>query len=284
MKKVSLLLLLLLSVSFTGYGQEVIADDVEEEEEMGYPDSGWYLAGTLGGFFANSGTADFYRGDGQYGINWIFSHQVYQDQIKRVLGLDQQDFYLGELPDTTTMRYQPGFILGGNGGFRFNENSAIFFDVNITTLKIQDIFTIYVDDPINFEPIIHQAGITGEEKRLQINLGYRQLFGDSETSRWFMEIAGSFNDTEVRSNEIHIENLTYSVVRPVVPNSPTQIQFITGGSSFGGVLGGGLNYRMNKDFAFDLGAHLRFEKIILDRNEVAQLQSQWMLFCRFIFK
>ena len=282
MKNVLFLLLMCL-FSFAGSAQEVLTDDVDDDAEPseGFPSSGFYIGGTGGAFFAHGGTASFYSGQGQYGINWVLSIQQYRDRIKQELGLDQQDFTMGQFPDSMT--YRPAFTIGLNGGVRLNESSALFFDLNITNIKLQDVFTLYVDDPINFEPIIHQAGITGEEKRLNINLGYRQLLGTNEKARPFLELAATFNNTEVVSNEIIIENWRYSLVRPVNPTNPAQIQFITGGSAFGGLVGGGFTALMNKDFAIDFGAHMRFDKIIVDRNIENTIKPQWLLFARIVY-
>ncbi len=260
---------------FHGFAQE----SHEAEESSFNP---WFIGGTGGAYFAHNSSASFYNGTGTYGINWIFGIQHYSDQIKAQLGLDQQAFYLGEVPENMT--YRPGFTIGLNGGYRFNKASNFFFDLNITTFKLKDVYTIYVDDPINFEPTIYPQVIIGEEKRLHINIGYRHLFGGSQT-RAFLEVAGSFNDFEVMSNTISVGNISYNLIRPVIPNNPHQnIQFQTGGSGIGGVAGAGIHYKMNNDFSFDFGLHARMDKVVLNPNIENVYKPQFVAFTRIIFK
>ena len=249
-------------------------------QEVDSVNSGWYFSGIGGALFANDESSRFYNGRNAYGIDWILSVQTYYDQIYQNVG--QRDFWVGEYPDSV-QNYRAAFTIGANGGYLFNNRTGIFFDCSITTLKTADIWLIFVDDPVNFEPLVTNADIVGEEKRLMIDLGLRQMLGDSPTGNFFIELGASFVNTKVVKNEIHINTLTYNLLRPTIPNNPNSINIQSGGSAVGGFGGIGLNYRLNPNFSVDLGLHLRFDKIILDPAIDNPYRLQNLLFCRLVY-
>ena len=266
---------------------QVNAQDDESFEEIDFSDSPFYVSGNFGGYFANSETAAYYDGSGEagtglFGINWIFSIQQFYDQIKN--RLNGQDFVLGELP--ANLQYKAGFMIGGTAGVKIGKQRFIFGELGIVTLRLGDVFTIHIDDPVNFEPIIRQGEILGEEKRLLINLGYREMLGSNEQTKVFYELGGTLNSVEVTKNEIFLEGLNYNLLRPVNPNQPNTnpIELRPGGVNFGAFGSLGINYKLNSHYSFDVGASLRYERIDVDPALDPALNSQFTLFLRVLFR
>lgn len=259
-------------------------DDAVEDEEG----PRFFVGANVGGYFANQSTAKYYNGDGTYtnGVAWIWqgvnvngTTNVNYDRIRLALG--DRDFELGQTPDS--MRYNPALLTGLNVGYMFTAKSGVFLDVNIINLKLVDAVTLFVEDGNNqfSEPIIYQATINGEEKRLSVNLGYRQLFGEHPRAWPYLEIGGVFNSVRPSQNQVIIENLTYNIL-PAVNNgfnAPTRL----GGTGFGAMLGGGLHYKMNPKFRFDIGLNLKYEKIALLPEAQREYNLQTVLFVRFLF-
>jgi hypothetical protein len=271
----------------------VAQDDFDADPDVLVPLSDdaprFYMGANVGAYFANRSTAEYYNGDGSntFGVEWIWTgnnpngtvNRNY-DNIKTELG--ELEFELGELPDS--MRYKPGLITGVNMGYMLNARAGIFLDVNIVKITLVDVVTLSINDPNNqlLEPTIQQTTLIGEEKRLSINLGYRAIFpGANPQAAPYLEIGANFNSTKPTKNELHIGNLTYDILPPENSSyyGPQQL----GGSGIGGLIGGGLHYKMNNNFRFDLGGNVKMEKIVL-LSEIEQGYAvQFTLFARFLF-
>ncbi len=265
-----------------------------QDEEEGLPDLAddgprFFVGANAGAYFANQGTANYYRGDTRYtfGVEWIWQGQnpngttnYNYENIKASLG--DLDFSLGELPDS--MKYKPGMLIGLNLGYMVSQRSGIFADVNIVTLKMTEVVTLWLEDPNNpfVEPTIHQATLTGEEKRLNVTLGYRHLFPTSSPQAApYIEIGASFNNTKPTENKFHVNSLSYSILPP--ENSSYYGPQKQGGSGYGGVLGAGLHYKMNNNFRFDLGFNLKMEKIYLLPEIEQKFALNGSIYLRFLF-
>lgn len=276
---------LFLGVALQGYSQ----DDFDDFEEVDEDAPRFFMGVNVGGYFANRNTAKFYSGtgayNGGYSIEWIWNGQnpngttnLNYDRIFQALG--DRDFELGETPDS--MRYNGSLVYGVNMGYMFNKRSGLFLDVNIANLELVDVFTLFVNDPNNFfeEPVIVQGTITGVEKRLSVNLGYRQLFGNHERAFPYLEMGVNINSTRPESNEVFIEDLRFSILPPQNNGFNAPVRY--GGSGVGAILGGGLHYKFNEKFRFDLGLNFKYERIKLIVDE-EPLRLQQTLFARILF-
>ena len=221
------------------------------------------------GYFANKNTANFYNGFERGGIARVINTQVYKDQI------DQQliyDWTFGQFPEE--MKYSVALQLGVHLGYHVNENFALIADVDIINLKVKDFVTFSIDDPNNGspEPTIETMPILGEEKRLNINVGFQNYLSEENNTFFYWSMALNVSSTKFVNNTMKVRQNTYYIGDPLwvgnvnaftgaVVNENGRTK--PGGIGFGGVAGIGVKFKFNPNFIFDLGYNLNYSTINL---------------------
>ncbi len=235
----------------------------------------WEIGVNIGTYKANKYNTIRYDGsdveydyslDVQYHLDLNPNHpnSIYQ-QIRQSYG--DLDFSLTNDSYPRDMRYKFGLEFGGHLAYKTDESSMIFVDVNFANLTTTDAFTFEVDDPATqtSQPDIKVESIVGEEKRLNINLGYHIGLGDNPDATPYLELGGNLASTRMVENYLVVQDKKYTLSRYSRNLSQNSIyrNVDFGGVGFGGFIGGGFRYRMSSKFVFDFGGNMLFTKINL---------------------
>lgn len=228
-----------------------------------------FIGVNVGGYFANKNTANFYNGYESGGMSRVINTQVYKDQI------DQQliyDWSFGQFPEE--MKYSVALQLGMHLGYHVSESFALISDVDIINLKVKDVVTFYIDDPNNGspEPTIETMPILGEEKRLNINLGFQNYLSNENNTFFYWSMALNVTSSKFVNNTLKVRQNTYYIGDPlwvgnVNPNTGTVVnengRTKPGGIGVGGIAGIGVKFKFNSNFIFDLGYNLNYTTVNL---------------------
>lgn len=223
---------------------------------------GWFFGMNFGGYFANKKTANYYNGYGTNNLyNTIIVNYYNYQQIKENK-FNSLDYKISGLPDN--MRYSPAINLGFHIGRTFQNNLSVFFEAVYAKLKTTDYVTLQVYDQSSqtSEPVIKKEAISGEEERVDLNVGLRQPFYESNVSP-FMGIGLNFNNLNSTKSAVNIEGLTYSIVDPIFSVYNRK----QGGVGYGAFVCGGIEIKLNEKIKIDIGANISYKKINLsDEN------------------
>ena len=270
----------------------IVISHSQELEKSSLELKKFFIGVNAGGYLGNKKTANFYNGADANGLSRVLNTTVYRDQIDQELAYD---WYFGEFPEQ--MRYSVALQLGVHLGYHLSDGFALIGDVDIINLKAQDFVTFLIDDPNNGlpEPTIETKPILREEKRLNFNFGFQNYL--SQENNTFVYWSMAFNATSTRfvGNTLKVRNLPdYYVGDPlwigsVNPNNGTVIndrgRTRPGGTGYGGLMGGGVKFKFNEQFVFDLGYNLIYTTIKLtDYDSVFKERGvQHSLFLRLIW-
>lgn len=200
----------------------------------------FFVGVNLGGFFANSNTANVYSGSPSvtsFSIPTILDNQFYKPTFDEFFG--PSPYGVSEYPFDP--KYRPAFELGLHAGCNINKKVALFLDFNIAQLDVEQFFTIAIDDPTNqiIGPTLEQYAIFGEENRLNLNIGTQLNFHENANSKAYVSLFFNMNDVDMRRNYIVIDQTQYEVFHI----NDEQPDLRLGGIGYGG--GAGLGYRFH---------------------------------------
>ena len=252
----------------------------------------FFIGVNAGGYLGNKKTANFYNGADANGLSRVLNTTFYTDQIDQKLVYNwERDEFPGQ------MRYNVALQLGVHLGYHLSDGFALIGDVDIINLKTQDFVTFLIDDPNNGlpGPTIETMPILGKEKRLNFNFGFQNYL--SQENNTFVYWSMAFNATSARfdDNKLKIRDLPEIYVGDprwigsVNPNNGTVIndrgRTRPGGTGYGGLIGGGVKFKFNEQFVFDLGYNLIYTTIKLtDYDSVFKERGvQHSLFLRLIW-
>jgi hypothetical protein len=255
----------------------------------------WEIGVNVGTYKANKYNTIRYDGsdieypynlDVQYHLDLNPNHpnSIYQ-RIRQSYG--DLDFNLTNDSYPLDMRYKFGLEFGGHLGYKTDESSAFFVDVNFVNLTTVDAFTFEVDDPSTqtTQADIKVESIVGKEKRLNLNLGYHIGLGDDPDATPYLELGGNLTSTRVVENYLLVQEQKYVLSRfskNLSQNSIYQnVDF--GGVSYGGFIGGGYRFRMNEKFVFDFGGNMIFNKINLGSESIQKYKPHGSIFLRVLW-
>lgn len=235
------------------------AQDTPEEESGNF-----FIGVNVGGFFANKNTSIMYTGSNiaNVGIDYYFPtefggkapYDYSHDEIKNYFSYNYKIEADG-LPASPA--YRPAIDVGIHTGVKLGGGNSIFVDINSTTLKYQQYFSISVEDP-NVTPNIRyeQVPLFGEEKRLHINLGTQISFYNENDLNWYGAIFGNFNSARLQKNYFVLNNKQYQISHYKYGTN----QLLPGGNGLGGGIGTGAKYKFNDQFTFDLTYNLYYTR------------------------
>jgi len=259
------ILLTVVLIASIGFGHAQDGDKVDKK---------FFFGLNLGGYFANKNTAGFYNGtttyDGGitgYGLPYIFSgsNVYYQQQLAEQF---QYPYALGIDYAPVRMRYKPGISIGGHIGLKLSDNIAMVADLDIVNLKLADVFIIEVDDPNNNQigPTYTVHPIIGEEKRLNMNLGWQVYLSKQNNTISYWSFGVNATRTKFVDNEVIIG--TMQPIRVVDPLWYQNGGVKPGGFGLGGFSGFGVKWKFNDDYIFDFGGKVYYTTINLSHPSV----------------
>lgn len=202
-------------------------DDYDPEARNGFS-----FGLTMGVYFANKKSANFYNGSCSYQLedNIASCYRIENriqpassseggvmsnNEYNRILdhynasGMSfPQDMY------PVNMRYQPSFMYGFKVKYNFNYTNSIVMGLNVANLKTVDVYTVNMigtSPEQNEQNDTQVLDINGKEDRFQLTLGYRTGFETGPKANYFFEFGGSMLGTRVKSNEIFIADRSYEL-------------------------------------------------------------------------
>jgi hypothetical protein len=248
------LLLLFIITSSINYSQ---SKEEEEEDDI----KGTVFFGlNIGAFKANNKTAQIYSGNvTNYGVNFYFNNIFYQPELDQYF---KYNYRISSFPNPETIRYRTTFNVGGHGGINIDESIAIYADINIVNIKVEDVFTVEIDNPndptLTGNQQLEQIPIFGEESRTNLNLGIQANFYSEGPVKAYFNLFGNVNNTKLEENYFVINGNRYAIYHNALENGITsngQIAFQQtvppGGVGYGGGAGLGIKYKFNEKFTFD---------------------------------
>ncbi|HPE87627.1 MAG: hypothetical protein PHU97_07055 [Bacteroidales bacterium] len=218
----------------------------------------WDAGFDLGFLFANSATANFYRGQGENNIHRILGNFYLQEEIVKELDhtYDTADV---ELPED--MKYKPTISIGFHGAFMLADEFAIFLQANYARLKTVDAFLLHYNDiqfPTNTIESYAICPIYGIEERTFIDIGIQRRYQLGSITSWFFETGINFTNTLVKEHKIEIGTLSYSIKNnykntSYVPNTNYQQYDIRqGGIGWGTMVTLGALFQFNEQLSLHL--------------------------------
>lgn len=221
----------------------------------------------LGGYQSNNKTAVMYNGNvSTYGVSYFFQNQFIQPELDLYF---KYDYRIESFADPSLMRYRPTLNIGGHGGIKLSENASVYADVNLLKLKVEDFFTVAINnpnDPTVIGETYEQIPIFGEESRTNINIGIQSNFYNENDIIAYFNIFGNVNNTRLDKNYFVINNKVYTIVHNAIANGTNNGQINLqqtippGGVGYGGGAGLGAKYKFNEKFTFDINYYAIYTK------------------------
>jgi hypothetical protein len=268
----SCILIVSLFVLATGLSAQPVSSGTKPVSEVNKPDSqieeddtkgiSFAYGMNLGSYFAFQGTANYYNGSGQYGLEQLINSSYQYNKIRQDL---TYDFQLHELPQN--MRYNPAMMLGFFGKLQFNKIWGLIGEFNYVRLRTEDQFTLLLDRYSSIQgDNIERYAIRGEEERIDLRIGIQI----NRPSRHFyihpfVEAGLGITDTEVKRNTASIAGQSYRLNRPANPRNTLYERDY--GMSVGGYASMGVKMEVNPHFHLTLAYSGQHTKINLGDND-----------------
>lgn len=267
----------------------------EEDEEQEDTLQGLSFGLNIGGYFANSETANIYNGSGPFAEDVNAAANVRWYSIPERIGIDGpfaqsndireiQSFYNTQTYSfpfdyaPTNMRYNPAMYVGLNLKWNFNRYAAILMNINACKLKAVGQFTMQL--PPTSQTAQNNVGptllsIAGEEQRFNINLGYRQGWMMGDYSNFFVQVGGSMLGTKWMRNYVLVADRQFDLITSgfVAGQTPMSATPNTG-VGFGAFVQTGVEFWVGK-YSFDIGLGFSRDKVIINSYE-QNVTNKWL--------
>ena len=233
----------------------------------------WIYGLSIGAYFANPSTANYYNGTGEHNVETALNRQHNRDRL--IANVDEiiETFEVGELP--LNMRYDPGILIGFFGGMQFSKSFTVIGEFNYSRLSVADKFTLITDKfTSTSEPYRLLSDIYASEERIDLRLGFQYTWYRDAYIHPFIESGLSITDTKVLENRVNIRGMEFNIreIRTEYYNVRDY------GMGFGLYTGVGLNMEVSEGFSFRMGGAVSFSMINLgDNNEI---KPQYTIFLR----
>ncbi len=260
-----------------GRGQP-IASPFPEQLEMNVsaddvPTARWIYGLSVGAYFANSSTANYYNGTGDHSVEDALNRQHNRDRLIRESDEIIESFEVGELP--TRMQYSPAVQVGFFGGLNFNQSFAIMGEFNYARLSVSDRFTIFTDKYTSTtEPYRLLSDIYATEERIELRLGFQYTLQTPSYIHPFLESGLNITDTKIEENRVRVSGLEFNIreIRSEYYNIRDY------GMGFGIYTSLGAQMEVSDVLNFRMGGTVSFSRINLgDNNEI---KPQYTVFLR----
>jgi len=257
--------------------------DIEDSRETG----GFQFGLNFGMYLANKYPANYYNGSDANlnNIKYILGNKYLYYDIYKTIPRITDTFFVKQYP--TDMHYPATASAGLYISYNFNRSTGVYIQFNYVKLKPHDAFTVEVD-PKEYltNPDLRLYSISGEEERINIDLGYSRSFRLGQNIDIIGEAGIALNDIKVLKSRIYIEDKEYSIINvygknSYIPNSNMQSYNITQGGIGIGLHGGaGVRFNFSDSFALQPGATLYWNNVNLEGYKDMRFSSFFYL--RFI--
>ncbi|MDD5571058.1 MAG: hypothetical protein PHD97_07860 [Bacteroidales bacterium] len=219
--------------------------------------SGFYMGVSLGGYFANKNTANFYNGHGLNNLKAAIIDNGYTYVAIRQK-LNNKDYSVDTNSLPMNMKYETAINIGFHIRSVYKNNFSVFIESYYSKLKASDYFIIQVaDNPQQIsQPVLRKYPIVGVEERFDFNLGVSKTLTRKKVNP-YVELGVNMNNVKILKSEVQIEDLTYSIVNyKYAYNSINQ-----GGIGFGMFGGTGLEMIFNNKLFINIGVNCCYKKV-----------------------
>jgi len=290
--------LILIGVALLGLSAGAFAQDNDADDAGNAPQRKpkFHIGFYTGAYFANKYSAAAYNGYGfdvnghQYPFSSSFMYQKIineygggygqTDYIAQALGVDPHQWSFTESDMPVNMHYLTTILVGFNTKLPVKKKTAIIANVNATKINVEGNFTITTlllnntNNPA-YNSNIKVFTITGQEQRLQFQLGVQQILGSDDKLNFFMEAGFMGTLAKFSKNMVYINNLqidlTYYNNQAIYPSpGPTKVPV---GFGIGAFIGAGMNVDINPKFTIQFLYTLSHEKINIGVNPTLKLQN-----------
>lgn len=227
----------------------------------------------IGGYKSNGKTAVIYNGNvTTYGVNYFFQNSFVKPELDLYF---KYNYRIESFADPSKMKYRNTLNIGGHGGIKLNENISIYADVNLLKLKVEDFFTVAINNPNDYSVIgdkYEQIPIFGEESRTNINIGVQSSFYNKDDVSAYINVFGNVNNSKLEKNYFVINNKVYTIIHNAIANGSVngqvnlQQRVPPGGVGYGGGLGLGAKYKFNSKFTFDINYYTIYKRTRMNEN------------------
>ena len=245
----------------------------------------------FGTYIANNNSAVIY--DGYKYANTSISNIIFNNNssmsspnkyLNDEFGIDNWEIRDGDIP--IEMKHRPGVEFGLHVGIQ-NENIKYYLDYNFVNYKAIGLFRIDQkssgSNSVNPESI--EVGVTGEESRNFINLGFITNVVDEKEYHLGIPLFFQINQSKFKSNFISLNNQKYNI--PVFSNSLSNTQNTSpSGMGIGGGSGIVFTIKVINDINLSLGYHLQYSKIKMrfqNKEDFNEWGVQHSIFARLIW-
>ncbi|MDT8412712.1 MAG: hypothetical protein RQ875_09640 [Vicingaceae bacterium] len=218
--------------------------------------SKFFIGVNVGAIFPNSNTATIYTGTNDitpFGIDYIMNIPENKTTFDAYF---KNPYYVAEYPQKPV--YKPALNIGLHAGINLGKGNTLFTDLNFSTVKYEQTFTMAIDDPNNqsVDPTYEQFPIIGEEKRFNLNIGTQLSLFNEESINIYWSFFGNFNSIKLEQNYIVIDNKQYNIIHSSMLTNNQQ----PGGIGYGGGTGLGLKYKLTDNISTDLTYNFYYTK------------------------
>jgi len=257
---------------FFGYLNLLAQDDYSENNDFA---GRWDLGLNFGVYLPSNYHAKFYDGreENVNKISYVFGNKYWYEDIKRTLNASDTVF-VRELP--TNMRYNAAFQVGIYLRRTFDNYIGFSLQFDYSKLTAADAYTLEVDpNTIGSEPDIRIYNIWGVEERVNIDLLFSKYFKTKNPIIIpFFEGGLNITSTKVKEHKIKVDNLEYSLVNTYINGSyvpgaaQNSYEIYQGGMGVGFSVAAGIKFQLSKQFSFDPGVRIYYQKINLEGYDV----------------
>jgi hypothetical protein len=292
MKKLQWLLLLLL-INGIAFAQDEEYEEEDNTEVSLDAYKGFHAGFYAGALFANKHSALLYDG---YGVddngnkNTFTNSIMYQrmryygldsnfaDQIGPALGVNRDQWYITESEMPYDLKYTISFLFGIDLQYGLSRTDGIILNANFSKLNVTGTFNIMTrDKKLNpsLGDSIRYFGITAQEQRFILQLGYSRLLGEPGRFNFLIEGGLLMNSVKFLKNEAHINSVTLDLT-PFTFNQGYQDNYMPreynaiGFGTFGGF---GFNLNMNAKYLIQVLYNPSLEKINTGYEPSSKLQQ-----------
>lgn len=212
-------------------GLNIPAEDDEDER-------GFTYAVDLGVYLASKKTANIYNGAGGVEIN---TQTVWQSISERLTSLPNAtstitEIINAELPQyngTVTgysfpidhlpidLNYSPRLYFGIGATYHFNKYWGLNIKSSLANLKTTGVYTMRLQGPLppqNASEVIEIFDVTGEERRVHFDLGFRNTSYNDFGFKWFWGGGASLVGAQIESNTAWIGQRQFPLLLTNSPN------------------------------------------------------------------
>jgi hypothetical protein len=252
-----------LIIEDNNYSTKLEKPEKDEDEDEGIP---IFVSIQPALYFPNNANANYYNGsvkDITYNQNYIIQTVWDNTNNKRTIKDDlflNDDQYnsvkFNESNFNYNMKYDIGLMIGFQAFVAFKPRLSLMLDFNFVSLNTASYITISVPDYESPNPDINsnviKMNVYGKEQRFITDLGVHYIIG-KQSLKYYVE--GGANLLMAKSTDNYFttgeegKEHTWNLKQTTNNTAQSTITSIT----FGGFAGAGLFFKMNEDFAFELG-------------------------------